>query len=118
MDATLRKSLIKRGLDPDGTTERVESMVKNALLNEFEPSSESIATLLKRRKERLYQRRHRGDKESARDLYENACIVAAWEAGEVSEGQAMRALGIDRVSARELKLCMIALGRAIACEMP
>lgn len=87
------------------------------LLSEFEPSQDEVSKIIQRRTERLYQRRHRGDKHSASDEAENAAIVVAWEAGEVTEGQAARALGLDRVSARELKLKTIALGRALTHEL-
>lgn len=37
-------------------------------------------------------------------------ILLAWEAGELSEGQAVRALQMPRVAARELRARMIACG--------
>jgi hypothetical protein len=44
-------------------------------------------------------------------------IFIAWESGELSEGQVCRALGIDRVMARELKADAIRLGAMHAGEM-
>lgn len=40
----------------------------------------------------------------------DACVVAAWMNAELSEGQAMRALGLDRVSARILRDKIVAIG--------
>lgn len=40
----------------------------------------------------------------------DACVVAAWMDAELSEGQAMRALGLDRVSARILRDKIVAVG--------
>lgn len=40
-------------------------------------------------------------------------VCLAWEAGELSEGQVARALGVDRVTARELRTLSIENGRAI-----
>ena len=39
------------------------------------------------------------------------CIVAAWNAGELSEGQVCRALGIDRIAARELRDSVVEEGK-------
>lgn len=87
------------------------------LLTEFEPDADELAVIVKRRLVRKYQRKSRGDKRSANDEFENAAIVAAWEGGELTEGQAMRALSVDRVSAREIRLRVVALGRALATEL-
>ena len=40
----------------------------------------------------------------------DACVVAAWMNAELSEGQAMRALGLDRISARILRDKIVAVG--------
>lgn len=87
------------------------------LLSELEPTQKQLSEILQKRTERLYQRRHRGGKRSASDESENAAIMLAWEAGEITEGQAAKALGVDRVSAREMKLKAVALGRALAQEL-
>lgn len=91
--------------------------MKKDHLTEFEPSEKALATLLHRRSMRRHQRTSRGGKTSHRDNYENAAILLAWESGEITEGQAARALRLDRVSARELKLKSTALGRAIAFSL-
>lgn len=38
-------------------------------------------------------------------------ILLAWEAGEITEGQAMAALGMDRQKIREWKQALIAAGK-------
>lgn len=43
-----------------------------------------------------------------------ACILLAWEAGELSEGQAAKLLGLDRVSARARRQDMIKQGADLA----
>lgn len=40
----------------------------------------------------------------------DACVVAAWMGAELSGGQAMRALGLDRLSARILRDKIVAIG--------
>ena len=40
----------------------------------------------------------------------DACVVAAWMNAELSEGQAMRALGLGRISARILRDKIVAIG--------
>lgn len=92
-------------------------MKTKTLLAEFEPAPAFMARVLKRRLIRWYQRRCRGGARSQSDLYENAAIMAAWEAGEITEGQAMRALEATRVQAREAKLALVAFGRALALEL-
>lgn len=76
-----------------------------------------LGLVLLRRREREYQRHSRGGARSPTDLYENAAIMAAWEAGEITEGQAMNALELDRVQAREAKLALVALGRSLALAL-
>ena len=59
---------------------------------------------------REYQARRRGTKRSYKSEADSACVLLAWEAGEITEGVAAKLLGIDRVSARERKQCMIMRG--------
>lgn len=87
------------------------------IITDLEPTKEALLQAVKRRKFRKYQRRSRGGINSASDAFENAAIALAWEAAELTEGQAMRALGVDRVAARELKLRVIAFGRSLAHEL-
>lgn len=44
-------------------------------------------------------------------------VLIAWEAGELSEGQAMAVLGINRVNARELKAQAIQDGVRVHSEI-
>jgi hypothetical protein len=81
---------------------------------EFEPTRNDMNTLLKRRQQRADQRKSRGDKSSGRDGLEDSAILLAWEVGELTEGQAARALRVDRVALREMKLRLVAVGRALA----
>lgn len=84
-------------------------------LAEFDPSPEEIRAILKARKMRGYQRKHRGDKRSANDDAETLLMLLAWEAGEVSEGVLAKVLDAgDRVALRERKMRAIALGRSLA----
>jgi hypothetical protein len=49
-----------------------------------------------------------------RDDDERADVLIAWAAGEISEGNAAKLLGMDRVSAREQLQAAIERGRARA----
>lgn len=71
----------------------------------------------KRRYDRLAKQRERGSSRSYVTEIEDLKILLAWEAGELSEGQAMKALGVDRVSARVKKQEAIKEGAAllVAC---
>lgn len=62
-----------------------------------------MSAMNKRRIDRLAQQRHRGSRRSYVTEIENLKILLAWEAGELSEGQAMKAIGVDRVTARGMK---------------
>jgi hypothetical protein len=64
----------------------------------------------KRRRDRFYQQKHRGSKQSYVTEVENLRILLAWEAGELSEGQVARYLNIDRVDLRDMKIGAIARG--------
>ncbi len=62
-------------------------------------------SLRRTRANRAYQAKHRGGTAcNYRTEMEDALIMLAWEAGELSEGQVARALALDRVSARVMKL--------------
>lgn len=49
---------------------------------------------------RLAKQKERGSKRSYVTEIEDLKILLAWEAGELSEGQASKILGIDRIAAR------------------
>lgn len=59
--------------------------------------------LKQQRQAREAQARSRGDKVSHKTAAENALLLFAWEAGDLSEGQLSRALDIDRVSLRKMR---------------
>ena len=69
--------------------------------------------IVKQRKDRSYQVKHRGSRRSYRTEAEDALILLAWEAGELSEGQASKALWVDRVTARDRKIAAIERGRVL-----
>jgi gamma-glutamyl phosphate reductase len=54
----------------------------------------------KRRYNRLAQAKHRKSKRSYKTELENAQIMLAWLNADLSEGQAAKALGMDRLSLR------------------
>jgi len=58
-------------------------------------------------------RKHRGSRRSYLTEAEDALIILAWQAGELSEGQAARALGLDRVTARDRRIAAIERGQEI-----
>jgi len=62
----------------------------------------------KRRLDRAYQRNHRGSKRSYVTEIENLRVLLAWEAGELSEGQAAKRLGLDRIDLRDMRIKVIA----------
>jgi hypothetical protein len=72
---------------------------------------------LKSRSDRLYQQKHRGSKTSPVTDLEDALVVLAWEAGELSEGQAAAALGVDRLGARLRREALLARGITLAYEL-
>jgi predicted ArsR family transcriptional regulator len=67
----------------------------------------------KQRSDRLAQVRHRNSKRSYVTEIENLKICLAWACGELSEGQASKALGLDRVSARGHLAQLVEDGRAL-----
>lgn len=73
--------------------------------------------LKKQRMARLYQGKSRGDRHSYKTELENVRLLLAWEAGDLSEGQVSRVLGIDRVSLRMMREGAVAAGMALAEEL-
>lgn len=59
---------------------------------------------------RLAQVKHRGSKRSYKTELENAQIMLAWLNADLSEGQVVRALGMDRIALREMRDTAIAEG--------
>lgn len=64
----------------------------------------------KKRYNRIAQAKHRGSKRSYRTELENAQIMLAWLNADLSEGQASKALGVDRLGLREMRDKAIADG--------
>ena len=73
--------------------------------------------LKKQRMARLYQGKSRGDRHSYKTELENVRLLLAWEAGNLSEGQVSRLLGIDRVSLRMMRERAVAAGMELAEEL-
>lgn len=73
--------------------------------------------LKKQRMARLYQGKSRGDRHSYKTELENVRLLLACEAGDLSEGQVSRVLGIDRVSLRMMREGAVAAGMALAEEL-
>lgn len=68
----------------------------------------------KRRADRLAQQKHRGSRRSYVTEVENLQVLLAWEARALSEGQAARAIGVDRVTLRGMKLDAVKAGEGFA----
>lgn len=71
------------------------------------------STPAKTRAMRLYQQKCRGGKRSPVTEVEDLKICLAWEAGELSEGQATTAMGYDRVACRGILQDAIMEGREL-----
>ena len=71
-------------------------------------------TKRKRRYDRLAKQKERGSKRSYVTEIENLKIILAWEAGELSEGQAARAIQVDRVTLRDMRIEAINSGEGLA----
>lgn len=70
-----------------------------------------VEQILRKRYNRQAQQKHRGvARLSANDRLENVLILLAWEAGELSEGQVVAALGADRLQQRSDRIDAIKLG--------
>ncbi len=70
------------------------------------------------RKMRDYQATRRNQQRSHKSDAEDADVLLAFVAGELSEGRASRTLGIDRVSLRDKVLRMVAAGCERAAVSP
>lgn len=70
--------------------------------------------IVKQRRNRLYQAKHRGSRRSYKTELENIRVLLAWEAAELSEGQAAEAIGVDRVTLRVMRDGCIAHGLMLA----
>ena len=73
--------------------------------------------LQKQRRDRAYQAKHRGSASNYKTEWENALLLIAWEAAELSEGQVASALKLDRVSLRKMRDDAIKAGCEIADEL-
>ena len=77
-----------------------------------------MSQLAKQRYDRAAMRRHRKrTTPSDRTVAENAKILLAWERGLLSEGQASKALQVDRVGARIMLVEFAAEGVDIGLEL-
>jgi predicted ArsR family transcriptional regulator len=76
-----------------------------------------VTPRLKARADRASQRKKRGSKTSPVTDLEDALVVLAWEAGELTEGQAAAALGVDRLGARLRREALLARGITLAYEL-
>lgn len=74
-------------------------------------------SIAKQRRDRLSQHKHRKSRRSYKTELENAQILLAWEAAQLSEGQVARILDIDRVSLRMMREGAIAEGMNIAAAL-
>jgi len=72
---------------------------------------------LQRRQGRLAQQRHRSSAVSYVTEWENTLVLLAWEAGELSEGQVSKLLGVHRIEARGMRIAAIERGREIGRTM-
>ncbi len=68
----------------------------------------------KRRYDRIAQLRHRNGKRSYVTEIENLKILLAWEHGDLTEGQAAKALQVDRMDARQMIWDAIEEGNKLA----
>lgn len=66
---------------------------------------------------RLAQQKHRGGKRSYVTQIEDLKICLAWESGELSEGQATKAMGYDRVTCRGIQQDAIKAGRELYTQL-
>ena len=66
------------------------------------------------RQARLYQAKHRSSQRSYKTELENAQLLLAWEAAELSEGQMARLLDTDRLTIRKMRADAIDAGMRLA----
>jgi hypothetical protein len=69
------------------------------------------------RQARAYQAAHRGSGRSYKTELENALLLLAWEAAELSEGQISRILDVDRLEIRKMRQEAIDAGMELAREI-
>ena len=65
---------------------------------------------------RNYMAKRRGTKRSYKTEADAACVLLAWEAAEITEGQAAKLLRMDRVDVRGLRLKMLEQCKAMLQE--
>lgn len=66
---------------------------------------------------RTYKGQERGSRTSPKTEAEDAVICLAWEAGELTEGQAVAALGEDLIGARTKRDALIGKGVILAARL-
>ena len=71
-------------------------------------------SIKQQRAARLYKNKSRGDRRSYKTELENALLLLAWEAMELSEGQMAKIMDTDRVSLRLMREGAIAQGMKLA----
>ena len=85
-----------------------------SILSERGPA---VTAAQKARSDRQYQRKRRAGKSSPVTDLEDALVVPAWEAGELTEGQAAAALGTCHLGARIRREALVGRGIRIAYEL-
>ena len=76
-----------------------------------------MTAIQRTRYNRLAKAKQRGSKKSYVTQFEDAKIILAWEAENLTEGQAAKALQMDRVSMRILREELINAGGSLAREL-
>ena len=66
------------------------------------------------RKSRQHQAKHRGSARSYKTELENLQLLLCWEVDQLSEGQVVALLDIDRVTIRKMRLEAIDAGMRLA----
>jgi len=69
-----------------------------------------VEKAIKRRYNRAAVSKSRNGENSYIRMYEDALIMLAWEAGELSEGQVVVALEADRIDQRQKRIDAIRMG--------
>lgn len=72
-----------------------------------------MTDVLKKRRARFYQAKHRGSTSRETEL-ENALLILCWEGEQLSEGQLSKMLDLDRVSIRKMRHDFLDRGMKIA----
>lgn len=73
--------------------------------------------LKQQRKARIAQAKHRNSGASHKTELENALLLLAWEAADLSEGQLSKLLGMDRIALRQMRLDMLVRAMQVAESM-